>query len=121
MYSDMREIFYDAWRFISMFYDTIRRSALHTYHSALPFIPARNLFYKIYKKDMCDVQLLNGGPERWDALVATRNHESEDPVRHVTFSLGGSHLASWTREWRERGDARRRREEVKLWDATSGT
>ena len=105
--SDTREIFFDAFRFISRSYHIIQRSALHLYHSALPFTPKKVLLSYVYKKD--DLCQLGGGPERWDALVAVPTHGAKHRVHRIAFSLDSFYLASWAGH------------EMKLWDATSGT
>ncbi|KIL54672.1 hypothetical protein M378DRAFT_49252, partial [Amanita muscaria Koide BX008] len=79
-----------AHRAISMvmklFYEIIKRSALHTYYSALPFTPADTLLYHQYIKEaehrICSIE---GGPEKWDALVAALRHERS--VQVIKFSL----------------------------------
>ena len=104
--SDTSEILYDGFRFISKNYDRIRQSALHIYHSALPFMPTKIQLSNIFKKDgLCQ---LGGGQERWDALVAVPRHGAEHRCYHIAFSLDGFNLASWAGH------------EIKLWDATSG-
>ncbi|KIL56387.1 hypothetical protein M378DRAFT_524248 [Amanita muscaria Koide BX008] len=69
--SDLCQLLSDALRFISKFYKLIERSALHTYYSALPFAPSDSLLYHRYIKDaehnICSIE---GGPEKWDTLVA---------------------------------------------------
>ena len=102
--SDTREILFDAFRFTSRHYDVIKRSALHLYHSALPFTPTKNRLSNVYIND--NLRRLGGGPERWDALVAFANHD--DFVYRIAFSLDRSLLASW-------GTG-----EMKLLDAASG-
>ncbi|KIL56976.1 hypothetical protein M378DRAFT_423632, partial [Amanita muscaria Koide BX008] len=44
--SDLHELLSDALRFIGKFYELIKRSALHTYYSALPFTPSDSLLYR---------------------------------------------------------------------------
>ncbi|KIL56352.1 hypothetical protein M378DRAFT_1038447, partial [Amanita muscaria Koide BX008] len=84
--SDLDQLFSDALRFISKFYEIIKRSALHTYYSALPFTPADTLLYHQYIKEaehrICSIE---GGPEKWDALVAELRHERS--VQVIKFSL----------------------------------
>jgi WD40 repeat protein len=57
---------------------------------------------------MCNLHQPDG-PRQWDALIATLNHEMNCRASRVTFSSSNNHLASWAGQ------------EMKLWDATSGT
>src|SRR3979411_1216529 len=88
MSADLHQILSDALRFISKFYEIIKRSALHTYHSALPFSPTESLLYRRYIKEerrtICGTRV-EGGPKKWDALVANLNHGGW--VDGIKFSL----------------------------------
>ncbi|KIL58540.1 hypothetical protein M378DRAFT_86348, partial [Amanita muscaria Koide BX008] len=92
--SDLDQLLSDALRFISKFNEIIKRSALHTYYSALPFTPTNSLLYHRYIKEaehnICSVE---GGPEKWDALVANLRHG--EPVDAIKFSLDSTLLVSW--------------------------
>lgn len=103
---NLRELVSGGQRFISKFSEIIKKSALHTYCTALPLAPTGSLLYKKYQRQMmfCRVQ---GGPENWDALIATTT--AGGVVDRLGFSRDNSTLASW-------GD-----EGIKLWDATTGT
>ncbi|KIL57161.1 hypothetical protein M378DRAFT_400427 [Amanita muscaria Koide BX008] len=98
----------DALRFIGKFYDLIKRSALHTYHSALPFTPSDSVLYRRYIKDavhnLCSIE---GGPEKWDALVANLSHGEEVDI--IKFSLASPLFVSCS-------DGK-----SKVWDTATGT
>src|ERR1700760_2368547 len=108
----MSETIIDAFRLICKFYEIIKRSALHTYHSALLFTPAEQHLYKRHCKEMTyKACWLRGGLARWDPLIATVSHSQGGGIRDfsVKFSWDGSQLASLTSK------------DIKFWDATSGT
>ncbi|KIL62753.1 hypothetical protein M378DRAFT_108146, partial [Amanita muscaria Koide BX008] len=100
----------DAQRFISKFYETIERSALHTYYSALAFTPADSPLYRLYIKhashDVCDIK---GVPEKWDPLIAHLDHG--EYVNNIRFSLDSTMFVSF-------GEGRGT---LKVWDAGTGT
>ncbi|KIL55054.1 hypothetical protein M378DRAFT_658439 [Amanita muscaria Koide BX008] len=116
--SNLHELLSDTLRFISKFYEIIKRSALHTYYSALPFTPTNSLLYHRYIKEaehnICSVE---GGPEKWDAFVAKLRHgESIDVIK---FSLDGTLFLSCSNGYvnhiiREQG-------KLNIWDAATGT
>ncbi|KIL55631.1 hypothetical protein M378DRAFT_173474 [Amanita muscaria Koide BX008] len=113
--SDLHQLLSDALRFISKFYETIKRSALHTYCSALPFTATDSLLYRRYNKDAVDnICGIEGGPEKWDALVANLSHG--EPVNVVKFSLDSTLFVSWSED--HRTDVQRK---LKIWDAVTGT
>ncbi|KIL62102.1 hypothetical protein M378DRAFT_166095 [Amanita muscaria Koide BX008] len=112
--SDLHQFLSDGLRFISKFYDTIKRSALHTYYSALLFAPTECLLYRRYIKGglpiICDVI---SGLDEWDAVVAYSNHGGW--VDNVQFSLDNAMFASRSKE----SDGIKG--VLKVWDGTSGT
>ncbi|KIL55312.1 hypothetical protein M378DRAFT_91067, partial [Amanita muscaria Koide BX008] len=92
--SDLHQLLSDALRFISKFYEIIKRSALHTYYSALPFTPTDTLLYHRYIKEaehnICNIE---GGPEKWDGLVAKMRHTQFVDV--IKFSLDSTLFLSY--------------------------
>ncbi|KIL56376.1 hypothetical protein M378DRAFT_89420, partial [Amanita muscaria Koide BX008] len=106
--SDLCQLLLDALRFISKFYELIERSALHTYHSALPFTPTDSLLYRRYIKEarhnICSIE---DGLEKWDVLVANLNHGEQVGV--VKFSVDSTLFVSCSKG------------KSKIWDATTGT
>src|SRR6266478_4058649 len=107
----MREAIVDAFRLVCKFYEVIKRSALHTYHSALVFAPTSQRLYKRYCKDMTyEAYWLQGGLAQWDPLVATATHPGGNGGNlTVRFSPDSSQLASLTSE------------DIRFGDAMSGT
>src|SRR6266704_3667746 len=105
----MREMITDTFRLVSKCYEVIKRSALHTYHSALVFTPTQQLLYQRHCKEMTHKACwLRGGLAQWDPLVATVSHPNATSVRFSRKSCG-SQLASLTSK------------DVRFWDAMSGT
>ncbi|KIL55629.1 hypothetical protein M378DRAFT_173469 [Amanita muscaria Koide BX008] len=112
--SDLHQLLSDALRFIPKFYELINRSALHTYYSALSFTPTDTLLYRRYIKEalrnICDIE---GGPQKWDALVANLSHENR--VNVLKFSLASTLFFSCSEDHHEpEGN-------LKIWDASTGT
>ncbi|KAM6496583.1 hypothetical protein JOM56_007056 [Amanita muscaria] len=105
--SDLHQLLSDALRFIGKFYELINRSALHTYHSALPFTPSLLLYRRYIKDAVHNICSIEGGPENWDALVANLSHG--EPVNIIKFSLASALFVSCSQgKW-------------KIWDAVTGT
>ncbi|KAM6503402.1 WD40-repeat-containing domain protein [Amanita muscaria] len=117
--SDLHQLLSDALRFISKFYEVVKRSALHTYYSALPFTPSDSLLYRRYSKQAVDNNVkifgIEGGPETWGAVVADLRHG--DLVNIVKFSPNSALLASCC-EANERDAITGM---LKIWDAVTGT
>ncbi|KIL62321.1 hypothetical protein M378DRAFT_25641 [Amanita muscaria Koide BX008] len=113
--SDLHQLLSDALRFISKCYETIKRSALHMYYSALPFTATDSLLYRRYNKEAVDnICGIEGGPETWDAVVANLRHG--EPVNVIKFSLDSTLFVSWSED--HRTDVQRK---LKIWDAATGT
>ncbi|KIL61556.1 hypothetical protein M378DRAFT_13472 [Amanita muscaria Koide BX008] len=105
---DLHQLLSDALRFIGKFYELIKRSALHTYYSALSFTPSDSLLFRRYIIDAVDnVCNIEGGPEKWDALVAYMSHG--DNVETIKFSLDSALFVSCSQS------------KLKIWDAVTGT
>ncbi|KIL58135.1 hypothetical protein M378DRAFT_338848 [Amanita muscaria Koide BX008] len=123
--SDLRQLLSDALRFISKFYEIIKRSALHTYYSALPFTPRDSLLYHRYLKDAVhDICAIEGGPAKWDAFVAILNHG--EFVNAIKFSLDSTLSISCSVKYEYEADSPMRirihnQGKLKIWDATTGT
>ncbi|KIL62922.1 hypothetical protein M378DRAFT_40908, partial [Amanita muscaria Koide BX008] len=80
--SDLHEFLSDALRFISKFYDIVKRSALHTYYSALTFSPTGSLLYRrCIREAKHNICCIEGGPEKWDATLKSTD------VTSMAFSL----------------------------------
>jgi len=107
--SSVLRILSDSRRFIRAHGEVIRESALHVYHSALPFTPHDTLLYKAYCGDgKGSMKVLQGLESAWPQHLSTlRGHG--DIILGITFSPDGSRLASCSRGT------------VHLWDGISGT
>ncbi|KIL57160.1 hypothetical protein M378DRAFT_172066 [Amanita muscaria Koide BX008] len=119
--SDLHQLLSDALRFISKFYETIEQSALHTYHSALPFTPRDSLLYHRYIKDAAhNICAIEGGPEKWDALVATLSH-GECISPGIGFSLDNTLFVSCSVKYENDSMHIHSQGKLKIWDAATGT
>ncbi|KIL55303.1 hypothetical protein M378DRAFT_173720 [Amanita muscaria Koide BX008] len=118
--SDLHELLSDVLRFISKFYDIVKGSALHAYHSALPFSPTDSLLYRRYIRETeHNICCIDGGPEKWDALVAILNH-GVDEVNDIKFSLDSTLLASCTNKCKS-ASGETHPGKLKIWEAATGT
>ncbi|KIL62283.1 hypothetical protein M378DRAFT_800456 [Amanita muscaria Koide BX008] len=112
--SDLHQLLSDALRFIPKFYELINRSALHIYYSALHFTPTNSLLYRRYiKESVHNICGIEGGPEKWDAHVATLSHEEYVDV--AKFSLDSALFISCSE-----GDVGDGLGKLKIWDAATG-
>ena len=103
----MLETIIDLFRLVCKFYEVIKGSALHTYHSALVFTPTQQLLYKRHCQEMTHKAFwLRGGLTHWDPLISTSRHPK---VKSVRFSQDGSQLASLAPQ------------DIRFRDAMSGT
>ncbi|KAM6501726.1 hypothetical protein JOM56_001703 [Amanita muscaria] len=117
--SALYQLLSDALRSISKFYETIQRSALHTYYSALPFTPTNTLLYRQYIKEAEDnICSIEGGPEKWDALVAKLRHEQS--VEVIKFSLDSTLFLSGFNSYVDY-HGMRKQGKLNIWDAATGT
>ncbi|KIL60939.1 hypothetical protein M378DRAFT_167618 [Amanita muscaria Koide BX008] len=118
--SDLHRLLSDALRFISKFYGMINRSALHTYHSALPFSPTDSLLYRRYIKEARhNIFGIEGGPKKWDALVAILSHG--EGVDAIKFSLESALLVSFSESEEYVNNGMSNPGKLKIWDAAMGT
>ncbi|KAF9512012.1 hypothetical protein BS47DRAFT_1114305 [Hydnum rufescens UP504] len=88
----------DSRRFILAHGEVIRASALHVYHSALPFTPHDTALYKHYCGNGKDfVKVLQGVESEWPQnLSSLRGHS--DWVTTIAFSPDGLRLASASKD-----------------------
>ncbi|KAH7926348.1 WD40 repeat-like protein [Leucogyrophana mollusca] len=107
--ADDMDVLSDAERLVLMFFDPISQSALHIYHTALPFTPQSTTLRKLSQRDSTEaIQVRIGLEDKWDACTRTISVGSS--VSSVAFSADGRLIASASDE-----------EGVQLWDAVIGT
>jgi WD40 repeat protein len=83
----------DFERFILRFFDIIKESAMHIYHSALPWSPTLSLIRELYGRQMMrEVMLVNATDAHWNSCIRTIPFDGADPIC-VVFSPKGSALA----------------------------
>ena len=104
---DVEEILNDAYRQLALFYNIIRSSALHVYHSALNFAPPGTRLYRTYSSKFPDKIVAGRVQKHWGPLVTVLTGLSE--VEVVSFSPDGTRLVSGS------GNGT-----VLLWDGTTG-
>jgi WD40 repeat protein len=83
----------DFERFVLRFFGVIKESAMHIYHSALPWCPMSSLTRQMYERQMIsEVKLVNAIDVHWDACLRTIPLDGEATGR-ILFSPKGSALA----------------------------
>ena len=108
-YQHVEEILNDGYRLLSWFYNIIRSSALHVYHSALTFTPLGTRLHQTYSSRFPNrIVARQGVPQHWSHLVAIL-HEHSSSVNVLSFSPDGSRLASGSYD-----------HTVRLWDGFTG-
>jgi WD40 repeat protein len=82
----------DCYRFVLGFFDVIEESAMHIYHSALPWSPTSSLIRKLYQKHITtEVKLVNAIDAHWNSYI--RTIPVRNSINQIVFSHGGSALA----------------------------
>jgi WD40 repeat protein len=89
----LKEILYDAERFVQAYHDPIAASALQIYYSALPFAPRRTAFFSTYSAELhSSLKVLYGEVETWSSCL--RTIDVGYSVRSVAFSGDGTRIVS---------------------------
>jgi WD40 repeat protein len=79
----------DCERFVLEFFDVIEQSAMHIYHSALPWSPTSSPTRKLYEDQLTtEVKLVNAINARWDPWIKTI------PIHNSFTTIAFSHLGS---------------------------
>jgi WD40 repeat protein len=82
----------DCERFVLGFFDVIEMSAMHIYHSALPWSPTSSPTRKLYQRQMkTEVKLVNATDAQWDACI--RTIPVPNSLIAIMLSQNGSALA----------------------------
>jgi WD40 repeat protein len=82
----------DCERFVLKFFDVIKESAMHIYHSALAWCPMSSLTRRLYQSQMTEeVKLVNAIDAQWDACI--REIPIDNDPDAIVFSHKGSALA----------------------------
>ena len=103
-------LLYDTQRMLQAHSPTISSSALHLYHSVLPFLPAQCKLYEVYENEVVGcVRVVKGREHNWNPCLTTlRGHSGE--VFSVAFSPTGKQVG--TASWDKTG---------RIWDPSDGS
>ena len=84
----------DFLRFVTEFFDVIRQSGPHIYHSALLLTPQSSVVRKLYSHQIRSPvsKVVNGIPTSWDSCTASAGAKRE--VLHATWSPCGRFIAT---------------------------
>jgi WD40 repeat protein len=83
----------DLERFVLRFFDVIEESAMHIYHSALPWSPMLSLTRRQYERQMMsEVKLLNGIDTHWNSCIRAIPIDGST-TGNAVFSPKGSAIA----------------------------
>ena len=83
----------DCLRFVTEFFDVIRQSGPHIYHSALLLAPQSSIVHHLYCQQINSpvTRVLNGFPASWDSCIASAGTEAV--VEHAVWSPCGQSVA----------------------------
>src|SRR5882757_985430 len=82
----------DCLRFVTQFFDVIRQSAPHVYHSALLLAPQSSVVRKLYGNQISSAaRVVNGIPSSWDSRAVT--YKTTNEVSCVAWSQCGQFIA----------------------------
>ena len=96
----------DSERLVLEYFDVIRGSPSHIYHSALPLSPSLSWLHECYKSEIAnEVRVVMGLPDRWDACSRTISLEDSP----LAFAYWGDLIAVGLEE------------DVVILDAITGT
>ncbi|KZP18923.1 WD40 repeat-like protein [Athelia psychrophila] len=106
--TDVLSLIEDAERLSLEFFDPIADSAMHLYHSALPFSPSATRLRRTYAHELVgSIPVRSGLRKTWGKCIRSIN--TTGPVRAMTFSPDNMLIAS-------RSDI----DGVQLWRSTTG-
>ena len=87
----------DFLRFVTEFFDVIRQSGSHIYHSALLLTPQSSVIRRLYSHQIPSPisKVVNGIPKSWDSCTASAGAERE--LVHAAWSPCGRFIAASSR------------------------
>ena len=86
----------DCLRFVTGFFDPIRQSALHIYHSALLLAPQSSIVQKLNSQHISNpiIRIVHGVPALWDSCTAHVGHHGRGELGDVAWSSCGQFIAT---------------------------
>jgi WD40 repeat protein len=82
----------DCERFVLKFFDVMEESAMHIYHSALPWTPTSSVVRRLYRGDlMVEAKLVNAVDDAWNAWI--REIRVNGEPRAIMYSPTGALIA----------------------------
>jgi WD40 repeat protein len=86
----------DCERFVLKFFDVMEQSAMHVYHSALPWNPTSSVVRRLYRSDlMMEVKLVDAVDDAWNACIREIRVNGEPHA--IIYSPTGALIAVYTR------------------------
>jgi WD40 repeat protein len=90
---DLSDLIDDCERFVLRSFDGVKQSAMHIYHSALPWTPTSSPTKQLYKRELVtETKLANAVSPTWDACI--RIIPVGKGVNAVVFSPSGALIAT---------------------------
>jgi WD40 repeat protein len=85
----------DCERFVLRSFDGIKQSAMHIYHSALPWTPTSSPTRQLYERElMTEAKLVNAVGHTWDACIRIIPVAVGERVKAVVFSPSAALIAA---------------------------
>ena len=92
---DLLDLIDDCERFVLRSFDGVKQSAMHIYHSALPWTPICSLIRQLHKHElMTETKLVNAITPNWDACVRIIPPAMGACLEAVVFSPSGALIAA---------------------------
>ena len=85
----------DCERFVLRSFDGVKQSAMHIYHSALPWTPTSSPTRQLYERElMAEIKLVNAVGPTWDACIRIIPVAVGEHIEAVVFSPSGALIAA---------------------------
>jgi WD domain, G-beta repeat len=92
---DLSLLIDDCERFVLRSFDAVKQSAMHIYHSALPWTPTSSPTRQLYEcKLMTKTKLVNAVSPTWDACIRIIPVAVGERIEAVVFSPSGALIAA---------------------------